>query len=180
MTSKERQSRKESLQRWRSKPENKAKRALWNKRWRANNPDYPKKRRAYYQKHKAEIRLRRNNEYVLKCEEIKARVNKYRLANLDKISASKRKAVFGITSEQYNAMLAAQNELCAICKKPETIKRNGKVKRLAVDHDHRTLVIRALLCHRCNVALGYFNDDPLLLTKARQYLIKHRAQARDQ
>lgn len=74
---------------------------------------------------------------------------------------------FGITGEEYNNLLSAQNSLCAICNKPE------KVKRLAVDHNHESLKIRGLLCQKCNRGLGMFNDSKDLLAKAIHYLIKN-------
>lgn len=43
-------------------------------------------------------------------------------------------------------MSAAQNDACAICKRPEATFK----KRLAVDHNHRTGKVRALLCFYCN------------------------------
>jgi hypothetical protein len=50
-------------------------------------------------------------------------------------------------------MLDNQNGGCGICgKKPVRY-------RLAVDHDHKTGVIRGLLCFRCNYGLGWFSDD---------------------
>ncbi len=40
----------------------------------------------------------------------------------------------------------AQNACCAICKRPESDFKN----KLAVDHNHRTLKVRGLLCYQCN------------------------------
>ena len=31
--------------------------------------------------------------------------------------------------------------------------------RFYIDHCHKTNVIRGLLCHQCNLALGHANDD---------------------
>ena len=60
-------------------------------------------------------------------------------------------AQFGITIEQYDKMLAAQDGVCAICA-----GECGSGRRLAVDHDHGTGRVRALLCVRCNRQLGLF------------------------
>ena len=77
---------------------------------------------------------------------------------------------FGITLEQYDEMLTAQGGVCAICKQPEAVSRE---QALAVDHDHTRNVVRAILCNRCNRALGFFRDDPALLRAAAAYLEAH-------
>lgn len=80
---------------------------------------------------------------------------------------------FGITLAQYDELLTKQYGLCAICDKPETIldKRSGKLKSLAVDHDHITGKIRGLLCSQCNRSLGGFQDSPEILRSAIEYLV---------
>jgi hypothetical protein len=66
-------------------------------------------------------------------------------------------------------MLTQQVSGCAICGK--TIKENGKA--LAIDHDHKTGNVRALLCSTCNLMLGFANDNLDVLKKAVEYLEKH-------
>jgi hypothetical protein len=88
-----------------------------------------------------------------------------------KQSAYKLKANYGLTVDEYKSMLAEQNNVCAICKKPETAKSNGGyIKSLAVDHCHSTGEVRGLLCHHCNTGLGKFKDDIELLKSAIEYL----------
>lgn len=50
---------------------------------------------------------------------------------------------------------------CVIC---------GSNEKLVVDHCHETEQIRGILCTNCNLGLGHFKDDPLLLEFAIQYL----------
>ena len=71
---------------------------------------------------------------------------------------------YGITEEQYLAMLESQRHTCWICG-----ETNGKTN-LAVDHDHLTGDVRGLLCTRCNTAIGSLRDDPELCRRAAIYL----------
>lgn len=60
------------------------------------------------------------------------------------------------------AVKAASGGQCNIC---------GKTANLAVDHDHKTNKFRGLLCSNCNMGLGHFKDDPMLLEFAQIYLM---------
>ena len=76
---------------------------------------------------------------------------------------------YGLTLAEYELMLAAQGGGCAICRvKPTT-------RRLHVDHDHDTGAVRALLCHRCNVLVGYVESDPTLVPRVCQYVKTFKA-----
>jgi hypothetical protein len=79
-------------------------------------------------------------------------------------SAIKQK--YGLAPAELDAMLRSQDSRCAICKLPPAVG-----KRLVIDHDHATLEVRGLLCHRCNVGLGWMDDDPKRLLAAAHYLI---------
>lgn len=71
---------------------------------------------------------------------------------------------YGITDEQYRLLLAYQSQTlgnppgtCAICG-----VANGKTKRLAVDHDHKTGKVRGILCGPCNKdVIGRLGVDAL-------------------
>lgn len=75
------------------------------------------------------------------------------------------KLVFDMAPEEFERILAAQGGVCAICREVCNSRR-----RLSVDHDHASDVIRGLLCARCNRAIGLFRDDPALLEVAATYL----------
>lgn len=82
---------------------------------------------------------------------------------------------YGLTVERYQEMLAEQGGVCACCKRAETHvhKKSGKLKDLAVDHDHATKKVRGLLCFNCNQGIGRLKDDPALLRAAADYLDRH-------
>lgn len=73
-------------------------------------------------------------------------------------------------------LFAEQNGVCASCGEPETAMRNGKVKALAMDHDHALeeatgeLHVRGLLCGRCNPLIGFAKDDTARMHKAIAYM----------
>jgi hypothetical protein len=85
--------------------------------------------------------------------------------------AYKLMANYGLTTDDFEAMLEVQSYACAICDLQEDkLRDDGTPFPLSVDHCHVTGRIRGLLCHRCNTALGLFRDDPALLSRAIEYL----------
>jgi hypothetical protein len=88
---------------------------------------------------------------------------KWQEANPGKAAEHRRKYNYGLTNDQYLAMLEKQKGQCAICK---------EVLPLCIDHDHTTGKIRGLLCDKHNKGLGFFNEDPEILQEAVSYLIK--------
>lgn len=79
---------------------------------------------------------------------------------------------YGVTVEWYKEQEAKQNGCCAMCGRPERAKRNGKVKRLAVDHDHETDEVRELLCARCNLIIGILESTEDV-ERGLAYLARH-------
>jgi hypothetical protein len=79
---------------------------------------------------------------------------------------------YGITEEEYQAMLKAQDGRCAICGMAESVisHHTKRIKRFAIDHDHATGRVRGLLCNRCNVGIGMLRHDPELLKAAIAYV----------
>jgi len=79
---------------------------------------------------------------------------------------------FGINSLDYENLLTLQNNVCAICKLPETAKDKHKetVRQLAVDHCHESGDVRGLLCTNCNIMLGQAKDNINILQNAIDYL----------
>jgi len=53
---------------------------------------------------------------------------------------------YGITEAQYLEKLKNQNHSCAICKK----HKSNFSYNLHVDHNHKSGIVRGLLCYYCN------------------------------
>jgi hypothetical protein len=80
---------------------------------------------------------------------------------------------YGLTVEDIERMKVAQGGRCAICERVPD--------RLVVDHDHTCCsrkkrscgkCVRGLLCDRCNIALGYWRDNPQLAIASAEYLLR--------
>lgn len=84
------------------------------------------------------------------------------------------KKLYGMSNDDFVKLKAAQNGVCACCKKPETRinRRNPKnpISELAVDHCHTTGKIRGLLCSKCNFAIGLVDDNTEILKNLIEYL----------
>jgi hypothetical protein len=111
-------------------------------------------------------------EWVKKNREKVNESNRKRYNSLSSEEKKKRNrkqqiSLYGLTVEQYDAMLIEQNYVCAICNKSEKSSTKGV---LFIDHDHKTGKVRGLLCDTCNRGLGYFYDNKSLLRNAVEYL----------
>lgn len=80
---------------------------------------------------------------------------------------------YRLKEEEYYSKMEDQGFVCAICNTHES------QKFLCVDHDHGCCpskqkscgeCTRGLLCSDCNMGLGRFFDDPVLLANAIDYL----------
>lgn len=99
-----------------------------NKRWKAKNHEtVSARKRAHYKANKQKyLTLERDRQYRIR---------------------------YGITLEDYNRMLQSQDGKCKIC---ESEKAGNKEQNFAVDHCHKTGIVRGLLCIKCNARLGWF------------------------
>src|SRR5918992_2105889 len=95
---------------------------------------------------------------------------------MDARSRSLRK--YGLTLLDYDEMVKTQDGRCRICGTTDS-GIAGEV--WAVDHDHVTNRVRALLCSACNAGLGLFGDGPARLRAAADYLetVKQRPRWRE-
>ena len=79
---------------------------------------------------------------------------------------------YGITQNDYEVMIAEQNNQCAICNTTEPGGRHNR-GYFVVDHCHTTGKVRKLLCNNCNTALGLVGDNTHILQSMIEYLQEH-------
>ncbi len=107
--------------------------------WTGSKEDLKAYRRSYYERNGEAIRAKnRERNRTLTPETRRRHMLSHR---------------YGITMQEFDAMVEAQEGACAICGDVPT---KGV---LTVDHDHDTGVIRGLLCRRCNSWLSLFENE---------------------
>lgn len=83
----------------------------------------------------------------------------------DCISVSNRMRLYGISAQVVAELLKRPCEVCGATEQG---------KRVHVDHDHQSGVVRGVLCHHCNLALGLSRERPEVLRKLADYIETHR------
>lgn len=129
--------------------------------------------REWQRKNKDRIREhRRNNpQKYLRKDYAWRKKNKAKVALYAERARIKKK--FGLTWEQYQSLILAQDNKCEICLKPPFGKRSKA--KLHLDHCHTTGKRRGLICGQCNTALGMVNDSRDILLRMISYLDRHAA-----
>lgn len=82
---------------------------------------------------------------------------------------TKLKSKYGISIKEFELLLEAWNYSCGICGKQQVIDS----VELCVDHDHKTGLIRGILCQSCNLALGNFKDSIKNVVNGVDYLVSY-------
>lgn len=67
-------------------------------------------------------------------------------------AAYQRLKYYNLSQPEFESMLMIQRGLCALCDDP--LKQGGSTN-LNVDHCHVTGKVRGLVCHKCNMMLGF-------------------------
>lgn len=96
-----------------------------------------------------------------RCTEVS---RNWRRKNADRVRSNYLLKKYGITPSDYDALLAAQDGACAMCK--------SKPENFDLDHDHKTGVVRGILCGPCNRAIGLLRDSPDLFLAGHDYLLR--------
>lgn len=126
------------------------------------------KRKTYRKTAKTVARVSEYN----KSEKAKEAVKKYDNSLKGKLNSKKKhlRNKYNLTLIEYHQKLKDQNHKCAICGVDEI----DLERSLCVDHDHRTNIVRELLCSACNTGIGMFKENINSLENAITYLKKHK------
>lgn len=132
------------------------------KKWYASNRDrHIEHNSIYYQNNRAYV-LKRTKKWVDNRKQLDSEYHQKRI----------RKARYGIDEEFFQKSLEQQNHACFICKIPFDFKVKIS-KRPYVDHDHKSGKVRGLLCHNCNLVIGFSQENIFNLQNAIYYLEKY-------
>ena len=76
---------------------------------------------------------------------------------------------YGITREQYTEILKRQAFKCAICK-INLYDESMINKAPDLDHNHNTNQVNGILCHNCNIGIGFLQHNTEIIETAAQYV----------
>lgn len=120
------------------------------------NPKRLARKRAYRESHRAEIASGKREWYLRTVK------------GTDKIRSRNYRGRYDLTADEYGKIFTAQNGCCAICSiQVETGPGKGGAR---IDHCHATGAVRGILCHKCNIGLGWFRDNADALENAATYI----------
>lgn len=119
-------------------------------------------KKCYYckiEKEYSEFYKNKNGRYGLdnrckNCEKNRSKSRNYRVEK------------YGISNEDFLSMKEVQNYKCLIC---------NQIKPLIIDHCHKTRKVRGLLCTRCNIKIGFLQDNPEIVKAAILYIERNNA-----
>ena len=100
--------------------------------------------------------------HKLSPEEKRVRASKNSCNNFQYRQEYRLKTRYGLTTEEFSAMVLGQDNKCKIC--------GDEMSPPQVDHNHSTGEVRSLLCLPCNTSLGLLREDPQILRNMISYI----------
>lgn len=137
------------------------------KSWRLRNPEKVKEyQRRYREKNREALRERSNNWNKNNLEKTREIQKRYRERNREKIKEvqkiSRLKNKYKNCKGDALTLFYDNNGTCDCC--------GDELVKPCIDHCHKKMVLRGVLCEKCNIGLGFFKDDITRLEKAIEYL----------
>ena len=130
----------------------------------ANKSKWKRNREQQDKANESKRRMYREREEVR--EYYKSHAKQHRLKNPHQRRRSEVFKRYGLSSIDYDGLLEAQGNSCAVCGVVFT-------KSPHVDHCHDNGHVRGLLCFNCNRAIGHFQNDVQIMERAIKYLTRN-------
>jgi len=144
---------KERKASWRASNPGKSKEQ--KERWLAANRDKDAaRRRVWVAANLDKVRAYKRKWIAKNPQKHRDNTKRWQLANPDRVILSHRKRSGILDAHRVPEVLAAQGGVCAIHGGDDWGKKGP-----AADHDHKTGLLRGVLCGKCNSALGQLNDS---------------------
>lgn len=152
----------------------------YNREWREANPwKMQAAKRRWRQEHPEEVKAYRRKSYEAKKERERETTREWRAANPDKVkeTAARRRVKVKaqrldmyyrhrLAPEDYDRILAEQNNACALCRK------SFAELSARIDHCHNSTLVRGVLCSWCNARLGWYENH---VAEIAEYLANNPA-----
>jgi hypothetical protein len=71
-----------------------------------------------------------------------------------------RKSRYGVTKEWYLEQIKSGK--CQLC--------NKEAERFCVEHCHETGIVRGVVCHKCNILIGYIENNRHLINRVYEWI----------
>jgi hypothetical protein len=154
-----------------------------NKLWKKNNPEKLRESERRYAAKHPELRKAASQRWRERHpDKARERCQRYRENNRAKVRSDHwgRRGILSpdtgsaLTQQEFDSCFERQGFRCGICSNHTTPHQ-----RWSADHDHNTGLFRGVLCHSCNIALGYYEKMEAAPGKGlsvflQQYLDAHR------
>ena len=138
-----------------------------------NREKYSAQHKEYYQANRDRLLRQQKMRDMLRVDEKRDYNRKYVKENRESLReyfrAWRLATKYGISMDDYQAMLDKQGGVCAICNGKQNSRQRDGTSPLHVDHDHTTGKVRGLLCMKCNTVLHVLENQEWV-SLARAYL----------
>lgn len=164
-TQKQLDTQRENIRRRRLDPEYRKRESEYGKKYLLKNKEKKDSwQKEYRIKNKEILREKRLKKYRENPEKYREIARRHKEKYPERILATNLRAKYGIGIDDWYSILAKSDGKCMICSSD---------KHLRLDHCHDSGRVRGALCHRCNIGIGMFDDNPDALWRAVCYLIEN-------
>lgn len=109
---------------------------------------------------------------ILRCKKCSGLASRKRLGTIEEYRSDWHKQKkYNIEFGEFENLFLVFKGRCGICNKRVLLDGKKASNRACLDHNHRTGIVRGILCNNCNAAIGFLQDDINLVRRAGQWLL---------